>query len=140
MERGFEMPRGHHSTPDEIGFSPVDYRVVTTVRHHYDYFLSFLAKASRKVTVQDMEKLVKDETWFRGDELFWRYKRWSPTYLYYENIDDGISWFLDEEIVLPVVNVSESRGVHTEDTMDWIDDHYGNEMEEFGYSRENFLK
>ena len=132
-----------------------DWIVCTTVRNHFDLFVSWYYHKKRDLvesfTVKFMEELIgpidRTNHYFPDTHRLYSYHGGVATHVMkFEALEDGLNTVLALRGLGPVTlareNVSERRKnrpyqeFHDPSTRSWVEDRYGEEMEELGYQWE----
>lgn len=156
MHAGFTTHRIHRQHHARLERSMGEgWIVCTTVRNHFDAFVSWYFHLNRQeqqpFSVTFLDDLVgeRDKTnhYFPDPDRLWHYQAEFATHLlHFENLEAELNNVLAlrglSPVELPRENVSLSRkhrpyqDFHTPETRVWVEDRYGREMAELGYKWE----
>jgi hypothetical protein len=153
----FEYYGNQHCTPDRSKWDywreiNNDWTIFCTIRNHYDVMVSWFFHNIRKPGLhfygQSFEtflyEYVKWQNWFRDGKMYWERNPWCNKILRYEALQKDFDQLLIAHnfpiIKLEIHNASKNRkgqnyrDFYSDATKEFMEEFFGDEMEELGYS------
>lgn len=135
---------GHHR--ELVEHPGPEWTVVTTIRNHFDAWVSWWAYSSRDGEEFDPDfiRRIRDRNpmYWPEENLMWgMHGRFADRILRYESIENDISVLLGKDVTLPRKNVSKKRRERpyrefydgNEETREYIQSLFGDEIQRYGY-------